>query len=63
MRRALVLTDESARHPFLANLPPHVRKGAEPLPLGPGRAITREDLTGFFGAYIACLLAVMIFIA
>lgn len=24
MRRALVLTDESARHPFRASLPPHV---------------------------------------
>lgn len=25
-RRALVLGDEAARHPFLASLPPHVRK-------------------------------------
>lgn len=63
MRRALVLTDESARHPFLANLPPHVRMGGEPVPMRPGRAITKENLRGFFGAYIACLLAVLIFIA
>ena len=26
MRRALVLTDERRRHPFLASLPPHIRK-------------------------------------
>jgi hypothetical protein len=63
MRRALVLTDESARHPFLANLPPHVRMGTQPAPVRARRAITQENLRGFFGAYIACLLAVMIFIA
>jgi len=63
MRRALVLTDESARHPFLANLPPHVRMGGEPVPVRPAKAITQEDVRGFFGAYIAGLLAVLIFIA
>lgn len=63
MRRSLVLTDESARHPFLANLPPHVRMGIKPVPPRSGRAITQENLRGFFGAYIACLLAVLIFIA
>ncbi|WP_157812463.1 hypothetical protein [Novosphingobium kunmingense] len=30
MRRTLVLTDETARHPFRASLPPHVRQGVEP---------------------------------
>ena len=30
MRRTLVLTDETARHPFRASLPPHVRMGVEP---------------------------------
>lgn len=63
MRKALVLSDESARHPFLASLPPHVRKGAEPIPARSGWVISRDDVRGFFGAYIACLLAVMIFIA
>jgi len=62
MRRSLVLTDESARHPFLANLPPHVRLGIQPVPVRPDRAISKEDLRGFFGAYIACLVAVLIFI-
>ncbi|MGB3378653.1 MAG: hypothetical protein WBA55_07775 [Allopontixanthobacter sediminis] len=59
----MVLSDESARHPFLASLPPHVRKGIDPGPARPRWVISREDVRGFFGAYIACLLAVMIFIA
>lgn len=63
MRRTLVLYDESARHPFLASLPPHVRKGAKPIPVRSGWVFSRDDVRGFFGAYIACLLAVLIFIA
>lgn len=63
MRKALVLTDESARHTFLASLPPHVRKGTRPDPVRSGWAITQEDVRAFFGAYIACLLTVLIFIA
>ncbi|MDZ4308168.1 hypothetical protein [Allopontixanthobacter sp.] len=63
MRKTLVLTDESARHPFLASLPPHVRKGVIPAPARSGWVIDRDDVRGFFGAYIACLLAVLIFIA
>ena len=35
MRRSLVLGDESAHHPFLQSLPPHVRRGE---PLHPLRA-------------------------
>jgi hypothetical protein len=31
MRRSLVLGDETARHPFLQSLPPHVRSGAQPV--------------------------------
>jgi len=63
MRRSLVLSDETARHPFLASLPPHVRGGTEPDPVRTGWAITQEDVRGFVAAYIACLLAVSIFIA
>ena len=63
MRRSLVLTDEAARHPFRASLPPHVRKGAEPFPSRPGWAITRDDVQGFLGAYFACLVGVAIFIS
>ncbi len=60
-RRALVLSDESARHPFLASLPAHVRRVERDLDVrshtdGPG---WREFLT----TYTACLAAVAVFIA
>jgi hypothetical protein len=63
MRRSLVLTDESARHPFRASLPPHVRASAEPMPARPAWVITRDDVQGFVTAYFACLAAVAVFIA
>lgn len=62
MRRSLVLSDETARHPFLASLPPHVRGKAPPFPARPGWAITQDDVRGFVSAYFACLVAVAIFI-
>jgi hypothetical protein len=62
MRRSLVLTDETARHPFLASLPPHVRGASAPIPSRPGWAITQDDVRGFVSAYFACLVAVAIFI-
>lgn len=60
-RRALVLTDESARHPFLVSLPPHVRRTERDLDVrslvnGPG---WRDFLT----AYCASFAAVAVFIA
>jgi hypothetical protein len=59
MRRSLVLTTESARHPFRATLPPHV--------LGPGtpalRRLLAEDAKGFALTYFACFVAVLAFIA
>jgi hypothetical protein len=67
MRRILVLTDETARHPFLADLPPHVR-GEEAAVPSPDRnwrfvpAVTAEDVRGFLMAYCACLVAVATFI-
>lgn len=63
MRRALVITDETARHPFLASLPPHIRgldhKGP---PLRTWR-ITVQDVKDFLLAYCACFMAVSAFIA
>jgi len=60
-RRALVLFDESAHHPFLRSLPPHVRKQS---PAQPGRTrIGRDDWRSFLAAYCAAFLVVSIFIA
>ena len=63
MRTTLVLTDETARHPFLASLPPHVRKGAEPQPMPRRRWLTRHDVRDFLMAYCACFMATTAFIA
>ena len=64
MRRSLVLTDESARHPFRAALPPHSRQlrieAAEPRV--PWRAQLWGDVCGFAQTYCACLAAVTAFI-
>ncbi len=66
MRRSLVLTDDAARHPFLASLPPHVRRGGDPVgarpPVRPVLHLSRDDLRGFWLAYAGCFLAVSIFI-
>ena len=66
MRRALVLTDESARHPFLAGLPRHLRHGASKARLR--RKLRRvgvgtQEVKDFLIAYCACFLAVTTFIA
>jgi len=69
MRRCLVLTDEAARHPFRASLPPHVcavedgavedgRAAAQP-----GWRVTLADVRGFASAYVACVVGIVAFIA
>ncbi len=63
-RRSLVLTDETARHPFLASLPPHVRHGTEPLQLlRRPRWLSLDSVREFLIAYCACFVAVSAFIA
>lgn len=63
-RRALVLTDEAARHPFLRSLPPHVRRGTEPVP---ARRLAHKgwaaDLRQFLTSYCACFAATITFFA
>jgi hypothetical protein len=64
MRRALVLTDESARHPFRACLPRQSRElrieAAEPRV--PWRMQLWGDVRGFAQAYCASLAAITAFI-
>lgn len=63
-RRSLVLGDESARHPFRQSLPPHVRlpSGQDiPKPVRP--IVTASDWKGFFAAYCATFIAVMLYIS
>jgi len=60
-RRALVLTTESARHPFRASLPAR----ALTIEAEPPRAwrLSRRDWRDVLGAYVASFLAITIFIA
>ena len=62
-RRALVLTDESARHPMRARLPHHAKEGDLPLPLRRSWLLSAQELREFGMAYCACFMAVMAFIA
>ncbi|MGB7407101.1 MAG: hypothetical protein WA908_01225 [Pontixanthobacter sp.] len=62
MRRALVLTDETAGNAFLATLPPHIRTGKAPVRARSGFRITAKDTREFLMAYCACFLAVSAFI-
>ncbi|WP_374405272.1 hypothetical protein [Pelagerythrobacter sp.] len=63
MRRSLVLTDETARHPFRASLPPSARR-LEPSDCDPGGEwrITLTDMRGFASAYVSCVIAITAFI-
>lgn len=63
MRRSLVTTDESARHPFLASLAPHVRAGTKPVPARSRWRLTADDIKGFFAAYVACTIGALLFIS
>ncbi|HOB13751.1 MAG TPA: hypothetical protein PKN09_05875 [Novosphingobium sp.] len=63
MRRSLVITDETARHPFLASLPPHVRASAEPPKARRQAWFSLNDLRDFLMAYCACFLATSLYIA
>lgn len=62
MRRALVLSDESARHPFRATLPARFRR--EPVAAGrtPDWRLTASDVRGFATVYFASFAAVLAFI-
>ena len=62
MRRSLVLVDETARHPFLRTLPPHIRRGIEALPRHPKWEGWVENTRLFLLAYCACFMAVSAFI-
>lgn len=63
MRRSLVLVDETARHPFLRNLPPHVRTARAPLPRAPKRDTWLDSLRQFLLAYCACFIAASLYFA
>ena len=62
MRRSLVLTDESARHPFRASLPPRVKRDLLDIPAETLWALTKDDVRGVVSTYVATTAAVLVFI-
>lgn len=62
MRRALVLTDESARHPFRASLPGHSRRAPVRAVRTADWRLTASDVRGFATVYFASFAAVLAFI-
>lgn len=62
-RRALVLTNESAHHPFRATLPPHVTAVGPETPSTRNLwRLTADDVRGFASVYFATFAAVLVFI-
>lgn len=61
-RRSLVLTDESARHPFRAVLPPSIKRDLIPIPAESLWRLTMEDVRGVASTYVACTAAILAFI-
>ena len=64
MRRDLVLTDEAARHPFRASLPPSFRRRTEVEPTVPWRQrlmLESKDVKEFAATYCACFIAATVF--
>lgn len=61
-RRSLVLTDEGARHPFRASLPPHVRGELHSIPAESLWRLTVDDVRGVASTYVATMAAVLVFI-
>jgi hypothetical protein len=64
MRRSLVLTDEAARHPMRALLPPQSRQLRDEIaePRVPWRLTLGSDMRGVVQTYLACLFAVSAFL-
>lgn len=61
-RRGLVLTDEGARHPFRATLPPRVRNDLHDIPAESLWRLTMDDVRGVASTYVATVAAVLVFI-
>ena len=63
MRRSLVLTDETQRHPFRASLPPHWRGDEERVPSRMPWRFTSDDARQFVLAYGAFFMATTAYLA
>ena len=62
MRRSLVLTNESARHPFRASLMVRPDLQRDRMTRSTRWSLSQNDWVGFLGAYVACLVGALVFI-
>ena len=62
MRRSLVLTNESARHPFRASLPVRPDLQRDVMVRRTRWSFGRSDWLSFLGAYVVCLSGALVFI-
>ena len=62
MRRSLVLTDESARHPFRASLMVRPDLSRDRMVRSTRWSWAKNDWTGFLSAYVICLVGALVFI-
>ncbi|RXZ66426.1 hypothetical protein ETX26_07000 [Pelagerythrobacter rhizovicinus] len=63
MRRSLVLTDEAARHPFRASLPPHVTRTEGDLLRPPRWRPSIAEVRSFAAVYVSGVVGITAFIA
>ena len=61
-RRSLVLTDESAKHPFRATLNPRVKRDLHDIPAESLWRLTMDDARGFASVYLAATVGILAFI-
>lgn len=61
-RRSLVLSDESARHPFRALLPPTVKRDLIPILAEDLWRLKLADVRGVASTYVAATAAILVFI-
>ena len=61
-RRSLVLTDESAQHPFRATLNPRVKRDLHDIPAESLWRLTMDDARGFASVYLAATVGILAFI-
>ena len=62
MRRSLVLTNESARHPFRASLVVRPDLRRDRMISSTRWSWAKNDWMGFLGAYVVCLVGAIVFI-
>ena len=62
MRRSLVLTDESARHPFRASLVVRPDLRRDRMVRNARWSLDKNDWVGFLAAYVSCLVGALVFI-